>query len=56
MKRVIIATLSVAALSSLVALPAMALSDRHSDAQDATSNQLSDRFDRSHQDVLDSGD
>lgn len=56
MKRIIVGTLSVAALSSLVALPAMALGNRQSEARDATINRLTDRFDRSHQDVLDSGD
>lgn len=56
MKRVIAAALSVAALSSLIALPAMALSQRQSEARDATINKLSDRFDSSRQDVLDSND
>lgn len=56
MKRIIAAALSIATLSSLVALPAMALSQRQTEARDATINRLTDRFGSAHQDVLDSND
>ena len=51
MKRLILATLSVLALST-VATPTLALSDRFESARQQTMNKLNDRFDKEHQETL----
>lgn len=53
MKRIIIATLSITALSTMIGLPALALSDRFGGEREQTINRLSDRFDSERQQTLD---
>lgn len=44
MKRIIIATLSITALSTVISLPALALSDRFESKRQETLNKLNDHF------------
>ncbi|MBD1868837.1 hypothetical protein H6F95_16295 [Cyanobacteria bacterium FACHB-471] len=52
MKRIIIATLSITALSTVIDLPALALSDRFEDERQETLDKLNDRFERERQETL----
>ncbi len=53
MKRVIVATLSMTALSTMIGLPALALNDRFDSERQQTINRLNDRFDSERQQTLD---
>lgn len=52
-KRIIVATLSITALSAVISLPALALSDRFDSERQQTINRLSDRFGSERQQMLD---
>jgi hypothetical protein len=53
MKHTIVATLSLAALSTVISLPALAVSDRfESERQETLNKQLSERFQKERQETL----
>lgn len=52
MKRVIVATLSLAMSSTLFTLPALALNDRFESERQQTMNKLNDRFDSERQETM----
>lgn len=53
MKRIIVAALSLATLSTVISLPALALNDRfEKERQETLNKQLNDRFERERQETL----
>lgn len=52
MNRIIVATLSLTALSTVISLPALALNDRFDSERQQTINRLNDRFDSERQQTL----
>lgn len=52
MERIIIATLSITALSTVIGLPALALSGHFESERQETFNKLNDRFDSERQQTL----
>lgn len=52
MKHIIIATLSLIALSTVFSSPVLALSDRFEKERQETLNKLSDRFEKERQEIL----
>ncbi|HEY9599587.1 MAG TPA: hypothetical protein V6C65_41965 [Allocoleopsis sp.] len=52
MKRIIIATLSISALSTVISSPVLALSDRFEEERQEIINKLTDRFEEKRQQTL----
>jgi benzoyl-CoA reductase/2-hydroxyglutaryl-CoA dehydratase subunit BcrC/BadD/HgdB len=52
MKRSVLLTASIIALTMAIASPALALSDRFNDARQETINRLSDRFNDARQETI----
>lgn len=52
MKRIIIAILSITALSTVISSPVLALSDRFEEERQETLNKLSERFEKERQETL----